>query len=551
VTLVPPELRDRLAEEIAAAGGREVCFVASLDSSGAVRAVRPVARGTPDMVLALPGVALRGEMLLHNHPGGDLEPSAADLNVAAQLYQAGVGFGIIDNDASSLYVVAEVPRARSYEIIDAVATADILGPGGPVAAAFGQFEDRPGQRDMASFIADVYNEGGVSLLEAGTGVGKSFAYLVPAFRWAKANDERTLVSTNTINLQEQLVGRDLPFLGRVLAEDDYVPTYALLKGWTNYICLARLEMAQSGQASLLEPERLQELESLVAWADKTSDGSLADMSVMPSEEVWDEVCAEGDLCTRLDCPKFDGCFVFKARRRAAEADVIVVNHHLLTADLAVRRAQGNWQDAAVLPPYKRLILDEAHHLEDVAAQHLGAQVTSRGVTRLLSRLERGGRGLIPTLMRYLAERNDAASTASIDLLRRLVLPEVGAARAHATYVFTLLCEKVATGGGDVVRLDDAFSTDPVWDAGLSVQLDNLINTFSKLGEGVSWTRNLTAGRSCYRSCAASSGESVRRATACCSLCDRSRILRWCVGSSAADQSPRARFRFRSVWPRCH
>ena len=484
MTVIPSELVDRLAEEIAAAGGREVCFVASLNPTGEVKAVRPVARGTPEMVLALPGVATRGEMLLHNHPGGDLEPSAADLNVAARLYEAGVGFGIINNDASSLYVVAEVPKTRSYERIDAVATADLLGPGGPIAASFARFEDRPSQRDMASFVTDVYNEGGVSLLEAGTGVGKSFAYLVPAFRWARANEERTVVSTNTINLQEQLVGRDLPLLGRVLADDDYVPTYALLKGWTNYVCLSRLDMARSGQASLLEPERQQELEDLAEWAGRTADGSLADLLTMPSEEVWDEVCAEGDLCTRLECPRFDGCFVFRARRRAAEADVIVVNHHLLTADIAVRRSQGNWQDAAVLPPYRRLVLDEAHHLEDVAAQHLGAQVTSRGVTRLLSRLERGGRGLIPTLVRFLAERDDTRSRASIDLLRRAVLPEVGGARAHSNYVFTLLCEKLSAAGGDVVRLDEAFTHDPIWEAGLSVQLDNLINTFSKLGEGV-------------------------------------------------------------------
>ncbi len=188
MTQIPTGLRDRLAAEIAAAGGREVCFVAELDASGNVTRARPVARGTPNEVLALPGVATRGEMLLHNHPGGDLEPSAADLNVAASLYEAGVGFGIIDNDATSLYVVAEVPRAKSYQRVDAIETANLLGTGGPVAQGLGQFEDRPSQRDMASFVADVYNDGGVSLLEAGTGVGKSFAYLVPAFSWARANE---------------------------------------------------------------------------------------------------------------------------------------------------------------------------------------------------------------------------------------------------------------------------------------------------------------------------------------------------------------------------
>ena len=111
---------------------------------------------------------------------------------------------------------------------------------------------------------------------------------------------------------------------------------------------------------------------------------LSDLPVTPSSEVWDEVSAEPDLCTRLKCPHFDRCFLFRARRRAAEADVVVVNHHLLAADLSVRQASDNWQEAAVLPPYRRLILDEAHHLEDVAANHLGIQVTSRAVRRLLT-----------------------------------------------------------------------------------------------------------------------------------------------------------------------
>src|SRR5690606_34225091 len=116
--------------------------------------------------------------------------------------------------------------------------------------------------------------------------------------------------------------------------------------------------------------------------------------------------AEADLCTRLRCRHFDKCFVFQARRRAAQADVVVVNHHLLAADLAVRQASDNWEEAAVLPPYQRLVLDEAHHLEDVAAGHLGKTASSRGVRRLLNRLERNGKGLIPSLQRDLATADD-------------------------------------------------------------------------------------------------------------------------------------------------
>ena len=166
-------VRALLVAEIRAAGGREVCFVADVDGDGTIAAARAVARGTPEQVLALPGVAERGQMLLHNHPSGGLEPSGADLSIAAQLHDGGVGFGIIDNDANELYVVVEVPRARAATPIDALGVADVLGARGPVAEHLGRYEDRPSQRDFAAFVADGYNDGGVLLLEAGTGVGKS------------------------------------------------------------------------------------------------------------------------------------------------------------------------------------------------------------------------------------------------------------------------------------------------------------------------------------------------------------------------------------------
>ena len=152
--------------------------------------------------------------------------------------------------------------------------------------------------------------------------------------------------------------------------------------------------------------------------------------------------AEADLCTRLKCAHFDQCFLFRARRRAAEADVVVVNHHLLAADLSVRQAQDNWEDAAVLPPYRRLVLDEAHHLEDVAAAHLGVQVTSRAVRRLLSRFERNGRGLVPTLAHELMGRGDLLSRASLDLLKDRMVPAIADARRASEAMFMRLSDRL-------------------------------------------------------------------------------------------------------------
>ncbi|HET8649862.1 MAG TPA: ATP-dependent DNA helicase, partial [Gemmatimonadales bacterium] len=348
----------------------------------------------------------------------------------------------------------------------------------------GQYEDRPAQRDMAAYIADGYNDGGTLLLEAGTGVGKSFAYLAPALTWARANGERTVVSTNTINLQEQLVGKDLPMLRKALATDEYTPTFALLKGWRNYICLQRLQSAMAAQRTLLEQEKLHELIDLAAWASRTADGTLSDLAITPSPEVWDEVSAEPDLCTRMKCPLFEKCFLFRARRRAAEADVVVVNHHLLAADLSVRQAQDNWQEAAVLPPYRRLILDEGHHLEDVAAGHLGVQVGSRAVRRLLGRFEKNGRGLAPTLAHELAATDDLLARASLDLLRERLLPAIGDALRATDAVFQRLHDRMGNVPAPQLRLDDDFASDEIWAAGLSRELDAALSAFQVLRDTV-------------------------------------------------------------------
>jgi ATP-dependent DNA helicase DinG len=477
-------VRAALAAEIAAAGGREVSFVAQVDRDGVITAVRTVARGTVDMVLALPGTARRGEMLLHNHPSGHLEPSGADLNVAARLHDGGVGFGIITNTANALYVVVEVPRDREVVRLDPFEVIAALGEGGPVAGELGQYEDRRCQRDMAAYIADGYNDGGVQLLEAGTGVGKSFAYLVPALHWARANGERTVVSTNTINLQEQLVGKDLPLLRRALSTAEYTPTFALLKGWRNYLCLSRMHQAVASQRTLLEQDKLDELIAISEWSGHTADGTLSDLPVTPTPEVWDEVSAEADLCTRLKCTHFDRCFLFRARRKAAEADVVVVNHHLLAADLSVRQAQDNWEEAAVLPPYKRLVLDEAHHLEDVAAHHLGIQVTSRGVRRLLARFERNGRGLAPTLAHELMSRSDLLSRASLDLLKQRLLPAIADARRATDLMFTRLHTRLEAAPAGQLRLDDDFGADPIWSEGLGLELDAALGAFRAVQESV-------------------------------------------------------------------
>ncbi len=488
----PPDFRIATAAAAAMrvairlAGGREVCFVCAVDGDGRLTSARAVARGTSGEVLALPGVAQRGEMLVHNHPSGWLEPSDADLNIAARVHDDGVGFGITDNEVTDLYVVTEVPRIAAKTIISASAIERDFGPDGPLARGFGTYETRDGQRDMAASIARTYADGGVALLEAGTGVGKSMAYLVPALRWAAANQERTVVSTNTITLQEQLVGKDLPLLAELLS--DQPVRFALLKGWRNYLCLSRLTQAEASGASLFEAPQREELRMLGEWAKATQDGSLGDLPTPPRPDVWDEVAAEPDMCTRLKCSHFDACFVFKARRHAATADIVVVNHSLLLADIAVRRASQNWAEAAVLPAYSHLVVDEGHHLEDAAANHLGRSVSNRAVSKLLNRLERrGGReakGLLPTLETRLMARGDLLSVASLDLLRARLRPAVENARGDAAQLFDRIAVWLQEGKQATVRLTPDLHQEAVWRDGLQAALKNLVTALDLIGENL-------------------------------------------------------------------
>ena len=486
-----PKAATAIKAAIRLAGGREVCFVCAVDEDGVLQSARVASRGDIGRVLALPGFAQRGEMLVHNHPSGILEPSSQDLEIAARLHDDGIGFAIVNNVASELYVVVEVPRQRETQLLDAESIDHDLGPDGPIAAHLTRYEDRGSQREMAMAVTHLFNEGGIGLLEAGTGVGKSLGYLVPALRWAAANGERTVVSTNTINLQEQLVGKDLPFLAEALS--DQKVRYALLKGWRNYLCLLRLEQVKGSGNTLIDDSLASELETIVQWSEKTTDGSLADLPTPPRPELWDEVAAEPDLCLRLKCSLYQKCFLYKARREAAQADVIVVNHHLLMSDVAVRRASNNWEEAAVLPAYQRLVVDEGHHLEDAAAAHLGMTATRRSLQRLFNRLERRGRGLLPSLVARLSANVDLLSTASLDLVHARLAPSVHAVRDKSSMLFDLLELLLSESGQPVLRLTEQFANHPIWKTGLRVALNDTLGEIQLLHEGLQLVRERIEG----------------------------------------------------------
>jgi len=248
---------------------------------------------------------------------------------------------------------------------------------------------------MAEAVARAIGHQRHLIVEAGTGVGKSFAYLVPAILATAAPREpdekppRVVVATHTISLQEQLIEKDIPFLRSVIPCEF---TAVLVKGRSNYVCRRRLKIAQSRARSLFsEQEEFDQLARLSNWARQTADGSLSDLDFRPAPEVWDEVASDHQNCPGKNCAHYGSCFFYRARRRIQHAQVLIVNHALLFADLRLRR-----QSAGLLPEYQILVFDEAHNIENVASEQLGMHLSNGQVAYNLRRLynPRKHRGLL-------------------------------------------------------------------------------------------------------------------------------------------------------------
>lgn len=240
------------------------------------------------------------------------------------------------------------------------------------------FEVRPQQQQMARAVAEAVANSGHLSVEAGTGVGKSFAYLVPLILTALSRNERAVVATYTITLQEQLMEKDIPFLREALGVDFKA---RLVKGRSNYLCLRRLARARAMSGDLFDPSKEFEVDRIRAWADDALEGSRQELDPQPSADVWSAVCVEQGNCLGKRCPDYKRCFLMKAREGLHEANLLVVNHHLFFSELAVRAEGG-----AFLPDYGMVVFDEAHQMEDVAASHMGLRISRYAVEHWLRRL---------------------------------------------------------------------------------------------------------------------------------------------------------------------
>src|SRR5205809_708852 len=252
---------------------------------------------------------------------------------------------------------------------------------GPLSKAK-NFEFRRQQQEMAARVAQALAEEQHLVVEAGTGVGKSLAYLVPSVLFALERHKRAIVSTHTINLQEQLLHKDIPILKKMLPVEFEA---ALMKGRQNYLCPRRLERALQSSKELFTGPEENELTRIAEWASKTRDGSLSDLSIEPDPKVWTQVCSEAHICTQKTCGQKPRCFYQQARKRLLAADLIVLNHTLLFILLGSPDAQQE-RESGFLFPNDFIIFDEAHTVYHVSYRQIGIGVSQYGLRSTIQRL---------------------------------------------------------------------------------------------------------------------------------------------------------------------
>jgi DNA polymerase-3 subunit epsilon len=368
-----------------------------------------------------------------------------------------------------------------------------FGPSGPLSQAFAGYEQREQQLDMTSAVTNTFNEGGTLLVEAPTGTGKSMAYLVPAACFAAERGQRVVISTNTINLQDQLYFKDVPTLQQAINHSvvqasgvECEPfTAALLKGRSNYLCLQRYNRLRRQER--LKPEQAKALVKIGLWLQQTETGDRAELVLDQSEaSAWSDVQVTVDTCTGPRCPDFDRCFFFNARRTAEAAHLIVVNHALLLSDVA--------SDNQVLPRYDHVIIDEAHHLEDVATDQFGWSLDQATLLHYLDQLWLAGgarlvSGLLSELPNYF--KGSQASPRDLDRAEGFAAelrPLIERTR-QATYdLWTRLrnvIERLSRESGyeQRLRLTPQVRKNPLWEE-VQRSWDNVMLPLADIGKGL-------------------------------------------------------------------
>lgn len=325
----------------------------------------------------------REEVYIRVAKGNQLYPSDLELEISEDLYnKKNVAFCILSNKLDDFYFVQDIDRIN----LDKIDIAPFFEKEGVLAKSIKNFEYREEQKNMALSVQQGINENKKIVVEAGTGTGKTLAYLIPAIKWAIQNQKKIIIATNTINLQEQLLYKDIPIVRSIIDEKF---SYALVKGRNNYLCKRLFnEVSIKGNVDLdlFGSESKEQLEHILKWGNKTETGDKSELPFEVNNDIWELVQSTTELCIGKKCPHRKQCFYMRTRREKIDANVLIANHHLFFADLNVRANTDFDSEYLILPKYDMVIFDEAHNIESVARSYFSMEISKFSFNRLVNRI---------------------------------------------------------------------------------------------------------------------------------------------------------------------
>ncbi|WDA46700.1 ATP-dependent DNA helicase [Fusobacterium nucleatum] len=325
----------------------------------------------------------KNEVVIRTTKPNQLYPSDMELELSEELYtRRNIAYCLLSSDLDDFYFVQDIDRI----FLEDIDIKNYFSKDGILAKEIKGFEYRQEQEEMAQYIQDAINEDRKIIVEAGTGTGKTLAYLIPAIKWAVANKKKVIIATNTINLQEQLLLKDIP-LAKSIIKDEF--SYVLVKGRNNYVCkrlFNELALGKNIDIETFSIEAREQIEYILKWGNKTKTGDKAELPFEVYPDVWELVQSTTELCLGKKCPYRKECFYMKTRMEKMEADILISNHHVFFADLNVRAETDFDSEYLILPRYDMVIFDEAHNIESVARSYFSVEVSKISFTRLLNRI---------------------------------------------------------------------------------------------------------------------------------------------------------------------
>ena len=325
----------------------------------------------------------RNEVVIRTTKPNQLYPSDMELELSEELYtRRNIAYCLLSSDLDDFYFVQDIDRI----FLEDIDIKNYFSKDGILAKEIKGFEYRQEQEEMAQYIQEAINEDKKIIVEAGTGTGKTLAYLIPAIKWAVVNKKKVIIATNTINLQEQLLLKDIP-LAKSIIKDEF--SYVLVKGRNNYVCkrlFNELALGKNIDIETFSIEAREQIEYILKWGNKTKTGDKAELPFEIYPDVWELVQSTTELCLGKKCPYRKECFYMKTRMEKMEADILISNHHVFFADLNVRAETDFDSEYLILPRYDMVIFDEAHNIESVARSYFSVEVSKISFTRLLNRI---------------------------------------------------------------------------------------------------------------------------------------------------------------------